>query len=106
ASPLARTSSLPALRRPVRAARTLCTCHPVAAVRSLIAAPFGRSSKPTMAAFFDWRIGAATEPGLLGEAVKAGARFPYRRFADLRSVLRARCFGARVAEALLVWVMV
>src|ERR1700730_11696424 len=56
ASSFARISSLPSLRRPVRAARTLCTCHPVASVKSLIAAPSGRSSRPRMAAFFDWRI--------------------------------------------------
>jgi hypothetical protein len=54
----------PGARWQVSAARTLCTCHPVAAVKSLIAAPSGRSSGPRMAAFFDWRIGTVTEPAL------------------------------------------
>jgi hypothetical protein len=96
------------LRRPVRAARTLCTCHPVAAVKSLIAAPSGRSSRPSMIAFFDWRIGTVTEPALAlaGEAVAAGARFACRWVTDLRSVLRGRCFVAPVAVAFVVLGMI
>src|ERR1700686_3336044 len=57
-----RASSFPSLRRPVRAARTLCPCQPVAAVRSPIAAPSGRCSRVRIMAFFDGRAVAAAEP--------------------------------------------
>jgi hypothetical protein len=50
----------PGARWQVSAARTLCTCHPVAAVKSLIAAPSGRSSPPRPRAA---RIRRRGEPG-------------------------------------------
>src|SRR5436305_3780386 len=90
AASLSRTSSFPSLRRPVSAARTLCTCQPVALVRSSSAAPSGRSRRATIAAFFDRLAGVAGERtfGTRNDAALAG-RFGADDLADLWSALRA-----------------
>ena len=98
AASLSRTSSFPSLRRPVNAARTLCVCQPVASIKSPIAAPFGRSSRATIAAFFDGRTGAADERALedRDDAALVACCFE-AGFADLRAVLRAGLGGLGLA---------
>ena len=87
---LARTSSLPSLRSPARAARTLCACQPVALVRSPIGAPLGRCSSARMVAFFDGRTEAAGVPAGMerDEAAVIGRCFGLVDLAGLRLVLR------------------
>jgi hypothetical protein len=95
AASLLRTSRLPSLRSPVSAARTLCTCQPVALAKSLIAAPLGRWRRAIIAVFFDDRAGTGECP--LGARDPGFAdRFGAGDLADLRAVLR---------PALGVWVL-
>src|SRR5437667_12078685 len=91
-----RTSSFPSLRRPVSAARTLCTCHPVAAVKSPIAAPSGRCSRLRIVAFFDGRAGVAGERTFAArdDAALVARRCGVAGLADLRALFRAGCPAA------------
>src|SRR4029077_12627817 len=50
------------VRNPVNAARTLCACHLVALVSSLIGAPSGRCSRATMIALFDFSTEGSPAP--------------------------------------------
>jgi hypothetical protein len=72
----AAASSFPSLRRPVRAARTLCTCQPVASVRSPIAAPCGRCSRARIDAFLLGRTDGIADAGT--RVVLAALDYPCR----------------------------
>src|ERR1700724_2647815 len=93
AASLSRRSSFPSLRRPVRAARTLCTCQLVAAINSLIAAPSGRCSRARIVPFFDGRAAVAGERTFAArdEAALVASGRALAGFADLRAGLRAGC---------------
>src|SRR4051812_16610823 len=75
----------PALRNPVRAARMLCSCHPVAAIRSAMPVPSGRRIRASILAFLLVSGGAA-----VGAGSDAGAGAP-------EVALRGR--GSRTAGA-------
>lgn len=98
AASLSRRSFLPSLRKPVNAARTLWTCHPVAAIRSSIAAPLGCCSRARIAPFFDGREDGAPERifNARDDAALATDCCFLAGFDELRPVLRG-CADFRLA---------